>query len=107
MFYSDLVKIETIIISLEELNLADHHKKHLSSLVDSTVHNTIMELVLSKLSSSDRADFIKLYNEDPHNKDLMKFLNTKVDKIEEHIQEAAKKLKDELHEDLREAKTLK
>lgn len=107
MFYSDLVEIETIIIALDEMKLDDHHKKHLSSLVDSTIHHTIMDLILSKLEPTDRAEFIKLYNQDPKNKEIRKFLNDKIDGIDNEIKTAAKKLKEELHQDIKESKKIK
>lgn len=104
MFYAELVKVESIIVALDELNLKDDHKKHLSKLVDSTIHHTIMDLILSKLSKSDQAEFIKIYNQDPRSKEIMKFLNSKISGIDQEIEIAAKKLKVELHEDIKEAR---
>ncbi len=101
MFYSELVKIESVIVLLDEMKLKDDHKKHLSKLVDSTVHHTIMDLILSKLSKLDQAEFIKIYNQDPRSKELLKFLNSKVSGIDKEIEEVAKKLKVELHEDIK------
>ncbi len=107
MFYSELIQIESVIIAMDELDLKDEHKSHLSKLVDSTVHHTIMELILSKLSKSDQVEFVKLYNQDPHNREIIKFLNSKVAGIDQEIKQAAVKLKNELHEDIRESSKFK
>lgn len=103
-FYSDIVEIEEILVKLDELNLTDEQKIHLSALVDSTLHHTILDLILSKLSDTDKKAFLHRLQEDPENRQLMEFLTDKIDGIEDEITRAVKKLKEELHEDLKEAR---
>lgn len=103
-FYSHLIEIESIIIKLDEMDLTDDQKTHLASLVDSTIHQTVLDIILSKLSDADKEAFLHRLKQDPEDKELMDFVNTKVDGIEKEITEAVNKLKEELHEDIKEAK---
>ncbi|MFH0937120.1 MAG: hypothetical protein V1808_02420 [Candidatus Daviesbacteria bacterium] len=103
-FYSHLIEIEEITIKLEEMNLSNEQKLHLASLLDSTIHHTVLDLILSKLSEEDRKDFLRQLENDSEDKKIMEFLSVKVENIEEEIKEVAKKLKKELHEDIEEAK---
>ncbi len=103
-FYSHLVEIESVVIKLAELDLTDDQKKHLASLVDSTIHHTVLDLVLSKLSEEDKKIFLKKLGDDPQDKQLLEFLGEKIEGVEDEIKQVVKELKKELHEDLKEAK---
>lgn len=105
-FYSYLVEIESIILELDKLNLTDEQRHHLASLVDSSIHHTIMDAILSELSDQDKRVFVQHFKEDNHEK-IWKFLNEKVTGVEEKIRKAADDLKEELHKDLKEAKRSK
>lgn len=105
-FWNHLVEIESIIIELDELNLSKQEKHHLASLVDSTLHHTILDAILSKLSETDKRVFLKYVHDDDHEK-IWQFLNEKIDNIEDKIKKAADGLKMELKKDLREAKAKK
>lgn len=103
-FYSHLVEIETIIVHLDEMDLADHHKEHLAALIDSSVHHTVLDVILSRLSEEDRHLFLQKLYANPEDKELMDFLKVRSKNIEEDIQSAVKELKKELHTDIQEAK---
>lgn len=105
-FWNHLVEIESIIVELDELNLSKQEKYHLASLVDSTLHHTILDAILSKLSETDKRVFLKYVHDDDHEK-IWQFLNEKIDNIEDKIKKAADDLKIELKKDLREAKAKK
>lgn len=104
-FYSHLVEIESLTIELEQLNLSNQEKLHLAKLVDSNLHHTVLNAVLSELSDSDKRKFVNHLTENDHDK-IWKFLNEKVDNIEEKVKNAAEQLKGELAKDLKEAKKL-
>lgn len=103
-FYSHLVEIESITLKLDELNLSDSQKKHLASLIDSTIHHTILDIIFSKLSEKDKELLVEKIKNDPEDKEIMKILNEKVENIETEIKEAVSKLKKQLHEDIEGAK---
>lgn len=102
-FYTHLIEIESIIIELDKLDLSQEQKIHLTGLIDSSLHHTILDAVLSELSDSDKRVFLNNLKEDDHSK-IWKFLNEKVDNIEEKIKKTADDLKSEIHQDLKEAK---
>lgn len=102
-FYSHLIEIESVIIEFENLNLSKEQKVHLSSLIDSSLHHTILDAVLSQLSSEDKRVFLNHLKEDDRDK-IWKFLNEKIDKVEEKIKKAADDLKSEIQKDLKEAR---
>ena len=105
-FYSHLVGIESINFKLDEMDLSDEEKLHLAQLVDSSLHHRVLDAILSQLSDSDKRAFINYLKEDDHDK-IWKFLNEKIDEVENKIKKAAEDLTGELHEDIRKAHKLK
>lgn len=103
-FYSYLIEIESLIGALDELNLKDHHKHNLAALIDSSLHYTILDAILSELSEEDKKYFLKRLSKDPESLELMDFLNSRVDKIEDKIKSSAKQLKEELRREIKEAR---
>lgn len=101
-FYSNLVEIESIIVELDKLDLSDEQRIHLASLIDSSLHHTVLDAILSELPSRDKRVFLVNLKENDHGK-IWQFLNEKVDHIEDKIRKAAEDLKIELHKDLKEA----
>lgn len=102
-FYTHLVEIESLIVELNKLELSDEERSHLASLVDSSLHHTILDVVLSQLDEDDKRVFLNHLEKNEHDK-IWKLLNQKVDKIEEKIKMAADDLTKQLHKDIKEAK---
>lgn len=102
-FYSHIIEIESISLELDKLDLSDDQKMHLAKIVDSSLHHVVLDAILSELSDSDKRVFLQHVNDNNHDK-IWKFLNQKVDNIEEKIKKAADDLKTELRSDLKKAK---
>lgn len=105
-FYSNLIEMDSIIIELDKMGLLVTEKKHLIILVDKSIHNVILDTVLSELSESDKRVFVNKVTFEKNEK-IWEFLSQKVDKIEDKIKKAIKDLKEELHEDIKEAHRIK
>lgn len=105
-FYSHLIEIDAIIVELDKLDLTDDQKHHLAKLVDSSLHHTVLDSILSELSDKDKKDFLQHLNENDHEK-IWKFLNERVDNIEEKIKKTAEDLKVQLHKDIKKARIQK
>ncbi len=103
-FYSHLIETSHISLELGDMDLSQEERVHLISLVESNLHHTILDAVLSELSEEDKKIFLHHAAHDKHEK-TWELLNEKVDNIEEKIKKAAKALKKELHEDIEDAKT--
>ena len=102
-FYDHLVEAESLIVELDSLDLTSEQKIHLTSLIDSSLHSTILDAILSELSNQDKVAFIKHLEEDDQEK-IWKFLNSKVENIENKIKKTSEDLKYHLHEDLKKSK---
>lgn len=102
-FYTHLIKIESIIIELDKLDLSKEQKIHLTSLIDSSLHHAILDTVLSQLSPVDKRIFLSHLKEGKHDK-IWQFLNERIDSVEEKIKKAVDDLKSILHKDLKKAK---
>jgi hypothetical protein len=105
-FYTHIVQTESIILELEKLDLSEEEKLELAGLVDTSLHHTILDAILSELTEEDKKIFLQNLEKEDHD-EVWKHLNDKVDGIEEKIKKAADALKEEMHEDLKEAHRLK
>lgn len=104
-FYSHLIKVEPVLLKLEQLELSQEQKLHLTSLVDSTVHQTVLDLVLVKLDTEDKERFISMLEQEIEMEMLWEFINTKVDNAKEQIYHTIDQLIREFIEDIEESKT--
>ncbi len=102
LFYSHIVEIDSIIESLDKMDLSKEEKLRLAELIDSSLHHTILDAILSQLSDSDKRGFMQNLSEGDHD-EIWKFLNEKIDGVEDKIKKAAEDLKEELHEDIRQS----
>ncbi len=102
-FYSHLVETESLFVALSELSLTEEEKLHLVGIIDSSLQHVILDAVLSELSDEDKTVFLEhVATED--NEKIWKFLNSKIEHIEEKIKKIAEDLKTELHKDIKEIK---
>ena len=104
-FYTHLIEIESVMEELDKMDLSKEEKMHLSKLLDSSLHHTILDAIFSQLNEEDKKVFASHLKENKQDK-IWKFLNEKIDNVEDKIKLAAKDLKKELHKDLKEAKKL-
>lgn len=102
-FYSKLISTDSLVQALGELQLTDEQKSHLLGIVESSLHHAILDAILSELPEKDKMTFLE-YVEENDDAKIWKFLNEKVDKIEEKVVKAAEDLKKELHQDIKETK---
>lgn len=102
-FYSHLIEIETLTIELDKIEMADHEKHELAQLIDSNIHNTVMDAIMSKIPDSEKKKFAEVANSQDHKK-IWEFLKSKSESIEDDIKKAAIEIKKQLREDVEEAK---
>ena len=102
-FYSHIIETSEVSLTLSELDMNPEERAHLLSLVESNIHHTILDTVLSQLSDADKKVFLKHLSEEEHEK-IWKFLNERIEGIEEKIRKTAEDLKKEIQKDIRESK---
>ena len=105
LFYTHLIEIESIIVELDKMDLSKEEKLYLTELIDQSLHHTILDAIFSELSEQDKRIFVNHLHEGKQEQ-IWKFLNEKIDGVEDKIKAAADGLKKELHKDLKEAKKL-
>lgn len=107
LFYTKIIKIESVIEQLHNLDLSDEERIHLANLVDSSLHHIILNEVLTNLNDDDKRTFLKLLHQDPESEQLMEFLQEKIENIEEKIKKVSEELVLQMHKDIKEAKNIK
>lgn len=102
-FYSHIIEIESIYTILDVMDLDHEEKQELIVIIESTVHHTIIDTVLSELSEKDKKIFLQHLSKENH-EDLWKHLKENIEKVEHKINRAVNILLQELHLDVQEAK---
>lgn len=105
-FYSHLIEVQSLVIELDKMDLSPREKSHLAALIDSTLHHSILDTILEQLSPGDKEMFLRHLTENNHDR-IWKFLNEKVEKIEDKVKITSEQLKEKLHQDLKEARKIK
>lgn len=104
-FYTHLIEIESVLIELDKMELDDHQRRHLASLIDANLHNAILDTILAHLSEHDKNIFLKHLTENDHER-IWQHLNIKIESIEDKIKKTADDFRKELHEDIKISKNL-
>ncbi|QQG43601.1 MAG: hypothetical protein HYW45_01115 [Candidatus Daviesbacteria bacterium] len=107
IWYQKIITIEPILQELNQMDLSDEERAHLSELLDSSLHHAILDEILSNLTEEDKKLFLKMLHEDPENEKLVNFLNEKIDRIDERVKKVADDLVKEMHQEVKEAKKVK
>lgn len=102
-FYDHIIEVESIYLALEDLPLSTPEKDELSDLVESQVHHTILDLILSHLSPADKKKFIELHASHKHD-EVWELLNKRIDNVEAKITSTVAELKKKLRSDIKAAK---
>lgn len=100
-FYSHIVDTSTIVVELADMDMSHEERLHLLALLESNIHHAVLDVVLSSLHGEDKKTFLFHLHADDHD-EIWKLLNSKTDKMEEKIKEAAEILKRQLHQDIKE-----
>lgn len=103
-FYSHIIELDTVLFELNKLDISSSEKAHLVELVDSNLHQAILEEVLSHLNEEEKIAFLEHMAEERYS-DIWQLLEKRIDHVEDKIKKIAEEVKDELHEDINEAKT--
>lgn len=98
-FYDHIVTLEEIHTELDTLSLSEDEKHHLKLLAHSTVHQVVLDIVLSELSDEDKTAFLDHLEKNDH-ETIWQFLKKKITGIEQKISTVATTVQDELKRDI-------
>jgi len=101
-FYNHIIATQTVIMSLDNLDLSQKEKQHLLSLVEENLHFTILDTVLSMLTEEDKKLFLTHLHTNDHHK-IWGFLWTWEKNIENIIRRVGEDLLKEFHKDIKQA----
>jgi hypothetical protein len=102
-FYHELLELQDLFDELEKLALSAGEKEHLVTIIHSSVHTVILDVVLTEVPKEDKELFLEHVHTGTH-RDVWRFLKKRTVNIESKIQKAVKELKKELLKDMRELK---
>lgn len=103
-FYSHLVAVDELFIVLDTLSIQEKEKKHLQTIVFSSIHTVAIDTVLTHIPSQDKKLFLnKIYNNDNH-AEIWKFLHKRSINIEKKISHAIREVLKEFFYDIKEIK---
>lgn len=102
-FYSHLVEIDSLTAMLSDVPMSDTERQELLSLIESNMHHTVLDLVLSELSEEDKQTFLAHLAEDKQDA-IWQLLKKRISAIEEKIKRAAEDLTNTIHEDIKRTK---
>ncbi len=102
-FYHQLISSESVVGRLSKLELKADEHAHLVSLVESSIHQIVLDTILSELSTKDKKLFLKQLAED--DSEIWDFLKKRIDGIEGKIEKTVQDLEKELHHDIDDLKS--
>lgn len=103
-FFDHLVEVDTLHIHIEELDLENHQKDEIKTLVNDSLYHAILDSILSELSEEDKKVFLSHLVNDDHDK-LWELLVGKIENVEDKIKNTAEAVKKELHEEIKTSKS--
>jgi len=105
IFYDHLIKIEEVTVELDNYELTLEEREEFISLIDETLHNHTLNVILSHLPQQHHENFLSMFHKEPHKPELLDFLKkeTLVD-IEEKIRGEAEIVKKEILAEIKKAK---
>ena len=98
-FYSHIVEIKDIHIKLDKLDLSIEEREELLFILESSMHNAVIDVVLSHLDKQDKKLFLSYIAAGDH-KSIWKLLKEKAENIENKISDVLEKLKLDFHKDI-------
>lgn len=99
-FYDHLVKVESLTIQVNRLDLNPSQKKRVNGLIKSSVHYTLVNTLMSDVPEKERPRAIKTLNSGNYN-ELWSVFDTKKARVEGNLRKAFENLSREILRDLK------
>jgi len=98
-FYSDFIDLEPIHKDLILLELEDYEYKDLILIAETTIHHTVINIILTELNKEDKKVFLKLLDKNDHD-GIWEHLGKNIANIKDRIQREVSLVIEELRKDI-------
>ncbi len=105
-FYSHILEVHELHMSLDGLELDPQEREHLLLLIEKSLHHAILDTVLSELTDEHKKVLLSLIVRNEHD-EAWELLVTNIPEAERKIRQTAQALIDSMHADIKEAKVKK
>jgi hypothetical protein len=97
LFYDDLIILEELDHHIRHASESPEEREELWSIVDEIIHHRVIGCVLDRLPEEDHYEFLDKFHETPHNEELYRYINMRIDEdIEDAIKAEIADIKEEL-----------
>lgn len=101
VFYDHIVVLERVEVVVHKAARSEEEKHELWQIVDSIVHQKVMQIILDLLPNEHHQEFLERFHQAPHEEGLLDYLSEKSKKdIKKAIHEEIKKLEDEILQEI-------
>jgi len=101
-FYAHIVNPHDIHMVLDVLDITPEEKSHLSSILESSLHHHIVDLILTELPEDHKHTFLIHLTDDNHNA-MWTLVKEKIENPEEKIRLSLEQFKQDILHDIQEA----
>lgn len=102
-FYSHIIETDSIVLELETLDISKNEKHHLIEIMESSIHLSVMDSILSELPKEHRKAFLSHVNDKKHEQ-AWKLIDSTIKDVRNLILKSAGRVKKELLEDIKNLK---
>jgi len=99
-FYSEVISLEVVVTTLDELAMSPKEKEHLTLLAEEMLHHKILDMVLTELNEEDKKVFLLLLLDESHDQ-VWEHLTGKIEDLHTKLKSVAKEIEESLLEDIR------
>ena len=96
IFYDHLIILNSLELKITDLGLGPEEKEALNQLVEETVHFRLMTRILDSLPREHHEEFLDFFHQAPHEERLLKYLQEKIENIEDIIKKEIEDLEKSL-----------
>lgn len=102
LFFDYLIILDDVEAEIKGVAESEEERHELWQIVDETISNRVLELLLDKLAEEHHDEFLNRFHGAPHDESLILFLNHRIDgNIENLIKEEVENLADEILREIR------
>ncbi|MBI4137514.1 hypothetical protein HY469_05635 [Candidatus Roizmanbacteria bacterium] len=104
LFYDHLIKIEEIMVVLDEYHIPDGDRDEILSVIDETIHHHVLDVIFTHLPEEHHQEFMGQLVLAPHSPKLLDYIQQKTNlDIEQEIHQTLNQFIKEVIQDMQNA----